>query len=259
MNIVMIGSGNVATHLAQALSRFYHISQIYSPNLEHAQRLARQVNAEAINQLQHLQLADLYIIAVKDQAIADVATKIAPWVQHATVVHTSGSVDQSVLRNASIYNGVFYPLQTFSRQKPIDFRTVPLLLESNHPRVKAQLDEIAKKVSPLVYHYSSEQRRSLHLGAVLACNFSNYLYSVADQYLSEQGVDFNLLKPLIVETASKITHHSPVDVQTGPAVRGDHAVIERHVHMLSDHYDLQQLYQQMSDGIANLQAQKKPL
>lgn len=259
MNIVMIGSGNVATHLARALSQFYHIAQIYSPNLQHAQHLAKQVGAEAINQFQHLQLADLYIIAVKDQVIADVASKIAPWVQYATVVHTSGSVEQSVLRNASTYHGVFYPLQTFSKQKPVDFQSVPLLLESNHPRVKAQLDEIAKKISPLVYHYSSEQRRSLHLGAVLACNFSNYLYSVADQYLSEQGVDFNLLKPLIVETANKITHHSPVDVQTGPAVRGDHAVIERHVHMLSDHYDLQQLYQQMSEGIASLKAQKKPL
>lgn len=256
MNVVLIGSGNVATHLGLALNKFYNILQVYSPQLKHAQCLANQLDAQAIDQLYDLKRADVYIMAVKDSVIAEVAQQLAAYIQHSLLLHTSGSVDMDVLQAASLNYGVLYPLQTFSIQKAINFQSIPLLLESSNPQVGKTLDDIAKHLSPLIYHYSSAQRRSLHLGAVIACNFSNYLYSVAEQYLTTQGVEFDLLKPLIVETAHKVSQHRPFDVQTGPAVRGDLAVLEKHSEMLAQQPDLQQLYRQLSDAIIDLHVKK---
>lgn len=253
MRISLIGSGNVATHLANALFVLeYKIVQVYSQTLQNAQVLASQVGATAINQLTALQAADLYIIAVTDAAIAPICNELAPLELKGAVVHTSGSTDISILENIGSNYGVFYPLQTFSKTLNISFKTIPLLLEASNLELLNQLDRLARQLSNQVYHYNSEQRRSLHLSAVIACNFSNYLYAVANQYLDQQGVDFNLLKPLILETAHKIQQHAPTSVQTGPAIRKDRAILAMHEQMLANQPALQQLYQLLSEGISKI-------
>ena len=257
MKISFIGSGNVATHLAQALLVVGHtVVQIYSRNSQNAQNLAHKVQAQAITQLTQLQPADLYVIAVNDSAIALVADQLAKLNLSGAVVHTSGSTHIDRLQITGQRYGVLYPLQTFSKAHSVDFKTVPLLLEASTPQVLQQLDMLARQLSQNVYHYSSDQRRSLHLAAVMACNFSNYLYSVANQYLDEQGVDFNLLKPLIMETAQKIQQHAPVTVQTGPAVREDTKILKMHEDMLDNQPELRQLYCLLSEGIIKLQRKK---
>ncbi|XID75619.1 Rossmann-like and DUF2520 domain-containing protein [Alkanindiges sp. WGS2144] len=253
MKVSFIGSGNVATHLAYAFHGLnYSIAQVYSPKLQNAQLLAQEVQAQAITDIAELDVADIYFIAVKDSAIATVAAQLADLNIQGIVVHTSGSTDINALATASPYYGVFYPLQTFSKNQPLDFKNIPLLLEANDQSTLQQLDQLARGLSQQVYHYSSAQRRSLHLAAVLACNFSNYLYSLADQYLNEQGVDFNLLKPLILETAHKSQNNAPVHVQTGPAVRHDQTILDMHMQMLNDQPQLQQIYQLLSSGIMQL-------
>lgn len=253
MKISLIGSGNVATHLACALYDLkYSILQVYSPNLQHAQQLAQQVQAQAVCDWQALQPADLYLIAVKDSAIEAVAAQLARLDVQGTVAHTSGSTALEVIQTSSKKFGVFYPLQTFSKAKAVDFSQVPLLLEASSTEVLQQLDHLARQLSNQVYHYHTVQRRSLHLAAVIACNFSNYLYSVADGYLSEQGVDFSLLKPLILETAEKIQQHAPIAMQTGPAVRQDQDILNMHQHLLESQPKLQQLYQLLSEAIIQL-------
>lgn len=258
MNIGLIGSGNVATHLGLALHNNGHrVVQVYSRNLTHAQALASQLQAQAIDSIEALDITlDIYIIAVKDGAISTIAAQLTAFNLQGTVVHTSGSTDIAVLSGVGQNTGVLYPLQTFSKAQTIDFKKVPLLLEASNPHVLAQLDELAKGLSPHIYHYSSAQRRSLHLAAVVACNFSNYLYSVANQYLNEQGVSFDLLKPLILETAQKVQQHAPITVQTGPAVRGDQAILDMHLNMLQQQPELQQLYQVLSEGIGKLHQQE---
>lgn len=253
MKISLIGSGNVATHLACALYDLNHqIVQVYSPNCQNAQLLAQRVKAQPIDQLKKLQPADLYLIAVKDSAIGEVAKQLANLNIDGLVVHTSGSTALDAIKHSSPYYGVFYPLQTFSKGKAVDFAQVPLLLEGSHAEVLQQLDILARQLSPQVYHYSTQQRRSLHLAAVIACNFSNYLYSVADGYLTGQGVEFDLLKPLILETAAKVQEHAPLEMQTGPAVRQDQGILDMHRHMLDSQPQLQQLYQLLSVGIMQL-------
>lgn len=253
MNISFIGSGNVATHLAQALLVLGHnVVQIYSRNSQNAQILAQKVQAEAISQLAQLQPTDLYVIAVNDSAIAAVADQLAELNLSGAVVHTSGSTHIDSLQVVGQNYGVLYPLQTFSKAQPVDFKKVPLLLEASSQDFLDNLDQLAKQLSEQVYHYSSEQRRSLHLAAVIACNFSNYLYSVANQFLNTQGVDFDLLKPLIIETAEKIQQHAPVTVQTGPAIRQDYFILHMHEEMLSTQPELQQLYQLISAAIIKL-------
>lgn len=255
MKISLIGSGNVATHLAAALYGLKHqIVQVYSPQLEHARQLAQVVQAQPICQLHELQPADLYLLAVKDSAIEAVASQLSSLALQGIVAHTSGSTALEVIRQSSTHYGVFYPLQTFSRARPVDFTQVPLLLEGSSAEVMQQLDVLARQLSPQVYHYSTQQRRSLHLAAVLACNFSNYLYTVADDYLTQQGVEFDLLKPLILETASKIQAHAPITVQTGPAVRQDQGILAMHRHMLDSQPQLQALYELFSQGIMQLHA-----
>lgn len=255
MKISLIGSGNVATHLTCALYDLKHqIVQVYSQNIQNAQSLATLVKAQPIDQLHQLKPADLYMIAVKDSAIEDVVAQLARLNIKGIVAHTSGSTALDVLVDSSEHYGVLYPLQTFSKVKAVDFAQVPLLLEGSSAEVLQQLDLVARQLSSQVYHYSTQQRRSLHLAAVMACNFSNYLYSVADDFLTQQGVAFELLKPLIVETASKIQNFAPIDMQTGPAVRQDQGILDMHRHMLDGQPQLQQLYELISQSIMQLHA-----
>ncbi len=249
MRLTFIGSGNVATHMAAAFKNAGHrIVQVYSPNMHNAALLAYHVGATAIDQLSDIDPeTDLFIISVKDDAIATVAEVLAK--HQKTLVHTSGSTSLDVLLNYIDKAGVLYPLQTFSKTREVDFATVPLCIEAANEDLYAHLQQLAATVSNNIYNVNSEGRKLLHLAAVFACNFPNYLYGVAQQLLAANQLDFNLLRPLILETAQKVQQQPPVAVQTGPAARNDQSTMQAHLQMLDGQMDLQQMYMLLSQGI----------
>jgi predicted short-subunit dehydrogenase-like oxidoreductase (DUF2520 family) len=256
--IVLIGSGNMATRLGLELkAKELAIQQVYSPTIEHASELAKQLNASSTNQLSAINSsADLYIIAVKDDAVAAVV-KGMPEVS-GLVVHTSGSVDSETL-NRFQYYGSLYPLQTVSKNKAVEFSGVPICIEGNTKEVRDVLFGIAALISNNIHDIDSKQRRTLHLAAVFACNFSNYMYTIAHDLLSQQDVDFKLLLPLILETAQKTTSSSPASHQTGPAVRNDTATMDAHKALLAQNADYQKIYNLLSNSITVQQNDKEEL
>lgn len=249
MRITLIGSGNVATHMAAAFKNAGHrIVQVYSPNMHNAALLAYHVGATAINTLSDIDPnTDIFIIAVKDDAIAGVSEALAKYQK--LIVHTSGSTNLDVLLTFTDKAGVLYPLQTFSKTREVDFATVPLCIEAANESIYADLEQLATTISNNIYCVSSAGRKILHLAAVFACNFPNYLYEVSRQLLTDHEMDFNLLRPLILETAQKVQQQSPAAVQTGPAVRNDQITMNKHLEMLADQPQLQQIYTLLSQGI----------
>lgn len=252
MRITLIGSGNVATHLGAAFKNAGHqIVQVYSPDMQHAALLAYHIKARAINNLQQTDpKTDVFIIAVKDDAIDALAARLAPFQR--LILHTSGSTDINTLLKYTGKAGVFYPLQTFSKNKELDFRQVPLCIEGSDRVTLEQIKELALTVSNRVQEVNSADRRILHLSAVFACNFPNYLYNIAQQILSQRQLPFDLLRPLILETAEKVQLQLPANVQTGPAVRNDMISMNKHLEMLENNPDLHQLYELLSQGIIKM-------
>ncbi|MBJ9956369.1 Rossmann-like and DUF2520 domain-containing protein [Acinetobacter courvalinii] len=252
MKITLIGAGRVATHLAKVLQLQHQIVQIFSRDLQRAQTLANLVSAQAIDNVRQLDpQIDLVIIAVSDQAISSVIESIAPYLPDNLIVHTSGSTSVSVLQNSHHRAGVFYPLQTFSFDREVNWLETPVFVEAIEPQDLTSLTELANSLSHRVYQYSSTQRQTLHLAAVFACNFSNYCYDMAKQIVDAEQVDFSLLHPLILETANKATANDPKDMQTGPAMRGDRNILNMHQQLLGDsnRSDLQNIYALMSEAI----------
>lgn len=249
MKIVLLGSGNVATHLAKALKAAgENVIQVYSPNLDHARALADLIGAEALNDLNGLkQNADLYLISVKDDAIETVAKSLKE--VSGLVVHTSGTTDITVLSLQVKKAGVFYPLQTFSKAKEVSFEQIPLCIEANDKDQLVILNTLATKLSRQVYQLDGEKRKVLHLAAVFACNFPNHLYVLANKILNQNGLDFEIIRPLIAETADKVMSNLPENVQTGPAVRADESTLNKHLSMLTAMPELQNIYQTLSDSI----------
>ena len=247
--IVLIGAGNVAVNLGTALYKEgYLISQVYSPTKRSAEALAKKINAKAVTDLKDLSgEAAIYIIAVKDDAIEKVAKKLH--LKNKIVVHTSGTAPLNILKNVSENYGVFYPLQTFSKERVIDFKHVPICIEASNKATAESLKYFAKSISSNVQSIDSEQRRIIHLAAVFACNFSNHMYAVAENILSKNKLSLNLLKPLIEETAVKIKNNPPSEMQTGPAVRGDKKTMKAHLKLLSDKKEYKQLYTLISKSI----------
>ncbi|MCF8999224.1 Rossmann-like and DUF2520 domain-containing protein [Acinetobacter nectaris] len=254
MRISFIGSGKVATQLATGLFKIGHeVVDIFSPNLQNAQTLADQVLAKPVDSYSLLdQAVELVIIAVKDQAIEQVIQAlVACGFVDTCIVHTSGSTHLKVLEKYYRRSGVFYPLQTFSFEKKVDWKTTPIFIEANDHRDMVTLKSVAAEISKEVYLYNSEQRLSLHLAAVFACNFSNYCYDISQQIVEQQGVDFKLLYPLILETANKATHFLPQTVQTGPAVRHDANILALQESLLqkNEQYEFLKVYELMSEQI----------
>ncbi|GAA4198393.1 DUF2520 domain-containing protein [Pedobacter jeongneungensis] len=249
MKIVLLGSGNVATHLAKALkSKGEEIVQVYSQNLDNASLLTQLIGAEAIADLNEVkQDADLYIISVKDDAIGTVAASLKK--VNGLVVHTSGTTDIDVLASQVRKAGVFYPLQTFSKSKEVSFENIPLCIEASDSDQLAILSNLAHKISSQVYELDGEKRKVLHLAAVFACNFPNHLYALANKILNQNGLDFEIIRPLIAETADKVMANLPENVQTGPAVRDDENTLNKHLSMLNDMPELQNIYQTLSNSI----------
>ncbi len=256
MRISFIGSGRVATHLAKVLFKQHQIVQILSRNIIHAEKLAQMVDAEPIESGQQLDKEiDLLIIAVSDQSISQVIQMVHHYLDHVLIVHTSGSTHLDTLTAHHSKSGVLYPLQTFSVEREIDWENTPLFVEATSDHDLEILTILANSLSKRVYQYSSAQRLSLHLSAVFACNFSNYCYDMAKQVVDAQQVDFSLLYPLILETASKATQNDPCVMQTGPAMRGDHNILKMHEKMLeaSQRDDLKVIYELLSLGIQKRQ------
>jgi len=253
MNIVLLGSGNVATHLAKALKAIgENLVQVYSPNLNNATLLASIIGAEAVNDLNAVkQDADLYLVSVKDDAIAAVAKSLHH--VNGLVAHTSGTTGIDVLSSEVKRAGVFYPLQTFSKGKEVSFENIPLCIEACDENELNILKDLARRLSRQVYELDGEKRKVLHLAAVFACNFPNHLYALANQVLNQNGLDFEIIRPLIAETADKVMTNLPENVQTGPAVRGDESTLNKHLSMLTDMPELQNIYQTLSNSIKLMQ------
>ena len=243
--ITLIGAGNVATHLGKALfNKGFSINQVYSHSKDNAFKLASGLNAMPCNDIKFItDESDLYIIAIKDDAIQSIVNQIS--FKNKTVVHTSGSIPMDALSGFDNY-GIFYPLQTFSKEKELNLNEVPICIEANNEDTNTFLIDLAKKLSENVKEVNSEQRKKLHIAAVFACNFSNYMYTIADDILTNNNLELDILKPLIVETAKKIQDNSPSDMQTGPAKRNDEAVIKNHLEQLADSKDYQEIYQLIS-------------
>jgi predicted short-subunit dehydrogenase-like oxidoreductase (DUF2520 family) len=258
VNITLIGSGRLATQLALALSRFGHvICQVCSPTLEHAAALARQVNAEATDSLGEIDLrADIYIIAVKDDALRSVAEELCTRIDKETgsgqkklFLHTAGSIPMSIFEGKAQRYGVFYPMQTFSKERMVSFHEIPIFIESSDSFSLKETEALAKTISQNVVHFSSEQRKYLHLAAVFSCNFVNHCFTLADDILHEQGLDISVMLPLIRETVEKLQQGRPVDNQTGPAARKDLQVISSQEALLRPFPLAQEIYRLMSKSI----------
>lgn len=248
--VSFIGAGNVATHLANVLYKNnFSIKQIYSKSFKNANALTKKVNAQPIDLLSQLSPnADIYIVAVPDDAI-EKTIKQFPF-KNKLVVHTSGSVGIKIFSKLGFDNfGILYPLQTLSKKKSIDFTKVPFCLEANNELNLKSIETLTKYFSDKIYFVNSEQRQLLHLAAVFACNFSNNMYQIAYEICNQHQIDFDILKPLIKETARKIEEHSPLDAQTGPAVRNDSKTIHKHLALLENQKNYQEIYRLITQNI----------
>ena len=251
MTLTIIGSGNVATHLALAFKRSgVVINQIFSRNLLNAQALASKVDAEAISDLALLKTnSDFYLIAVSDNAISSIVEEMKP--VSGIVAHTAGSVPISLLGKFISY-GSFYPFQTFTKEREIDIKDVPFFIEGNSPETEQQLYDIASLISNRVDKVDEKKRFVLHLSGVFACNFVNHLYAVSQDILEESGLDFSYIEPLINETMRKAIDVKPYSAQTGPARRNDTNVMQFHIDKLKENKSHHDLYKLISESIIKM-------
>ena len=224
--------------------------QVYSRTMESARTLAEKVEAEYTTDLQEISKdAKLYIVSLKDAALVDLLPQITEGKQNSLLVHTAGSIPMSIWEGYAERYGVFYPMQTFSKQREVNFQEVPFFVEAKRPEDVELLKAVAATLSEKVYEASSEQRKSLHLAAVFICNFTNHMYALAADLLEKYNLPFDVMLPLIDETARKVHELAPRDAQTGPAVRYDENVMNNHLAMLVDSPALQEIYKLMSKSI----------
>lgn len=230
IKVTIIGGGNVATHLANAFSKTDEVSlvQVYARNIEQVEHLKEVTSIT--NSIELLTKADVYVIAVSDDAIGDVSRKIEQ--KNGLVVHTSGSVAMQSLQNTG-RKGIFYLLQSFSKDKEVNFNEIPFCLEAENEEDLQLLETLAKTIGKKIYRINSEQRKRLHVAAVFVNNFTNHMYKIGADICNEHQVPFEVLLPLIQETAQKITELSPDAAQTGPAKRNDQKTIQDHLALLN--------------------------
>ncbi|CAN5578526.1 DUF2520 domain-containing protein [soil metagenome] len=249
MKIVLIGAGNVATHFGLALKKAKHeIVQVFSRSESSSRELARKLKSKYTTDVNNISLsADLYIISISDHAIKGMLKSLS--IKNKIIIHTSGSVGINIFGKRFVNHGVIYPLQTFSKERHINFKEVPLLIESNNAKVLAALNAFAYSVSPFVFEMTSADRKTVHLAAVIANNFSNHLFVLAENVLKKKNIPFPLLGPLLHETVIKAIKLTPHDAQTGPAKRGDTKTLEEHLKMLKQDSSLQKIYKLLSESI----------
>jgi len=244
-NIILLGSGNVATHLGIALKNSnFAILQVYSKSIKNAKALAKKLDTHFTNDLTKLKSADLIIVSVNDDAISSVLSQV----KNTAIVHTSGSVRLNVFKEKFSNYGVFYPLQTFNKEVDLNISDIPFCIEGNSLEFENQLIKIAKTLSNNVVKMNSQQRKKLHIAAVFACNFSNHMYSLADELLEKNDIDFKILLPLIKNTITNLEKNKPKEVQTGPAKRNDKDIIQEHIDTIKEK-EIRELYQKISANI----------
>jgi len=250
--IAILGAGNVAWHLAPALEDAGHsITEVYARTLRSAGSITDRVYAgEPKDDLDFsASEAEIFILAVKDSAIPEVSDEvILP--ENSILVHTSGSVPLDILNYSSAsYTGIFYPLQSFTKGRKIEFDEVPFLLESDDEKTLLKLKKLAKSLSPLTYTVKSMDRKAMHIAAVFASNFSNHMIRIAEEIMRRQGLDFEMLKPLIIETISKSLQLGAKAAQTGPAIREDYETLEDHHRFLNYNEEIAEIYRLISQDI----------
>ncbi|NVK49187.1 MAG: DUF2520 domain-containing protein [Cyclobacteriaceae bacterium] len=250
--IAFLGAGNVAWHLAPALENTGHqITEVYSRDLAHAKRVTERLyTAIPKDDLDFSDSeAQVFILAVKDDAIAEVADAvILP--EESILVHTSGTLPLDILNYSSAtYTGIFYPLQSFTAGQKMDISEVSFLLESDDQEILKILRKLAKSLSHHIYTVRSKDRKAVHVAAVFASNFTNHMIRIAEELMQRQGLDFEMLKPLIVETISKSLQIGAKKAQTGPAIREDYETLEEHHHFLNYNEQLAEIYRLISQDI----------
>jgi predicted short-subunit dehydrogenase-like oxidoreductase (DUF2520 family) len=257
ISVVIIGAGNLATRVSLVLQqKGATVVQVYSRSVSAASTLAHLLHCPFTTDPSAITSeADIYLIAVADSALELLLPEIN--FNNKLIVHTAGSISVDVLKNFSANYGVFYPLQTFSKAREVDFSSIPICIEANSVNNEQRLVELGKLISRDVRIINSEQRKQLHLAAVFACNFVNHLYALSEEIIFEKGLTFDILRPLITETAAKVEYLSPRDAQTGPAKRADGNVMEEHLAMLDNNKHLKGLYQTLSDSILTFYNQAK--
>lgn len=247
--IVLIGAGNLATQLGLALHKAgFDIIQVYSRTEVSAKTLAQHIGATFTTNLTEIApTADLYIYALKDDVLEEVINTVP--ITNGLHVHTSGSIKMSLFSKNQKNFGVFYPFQTFSKTKLVDFSEVPFLITANSDESIENLKVIANELSHRIFVVNDEDRSFVHLSGVFACNFTNYLYTIAEQLLAERNLPFDILMPLITETVNKLKTLSPTEAQTGPAQRGDQLVITKQIQLLAQNPEWQKVYQLLTENI----------
>ncbi|MEM9981220.1 MAG: Rossmann-like and DUF2520 domain-containing protein [Bacteroidota bacterium] len=254
MNIAFIGTGNVAWHLTQGLEQVGHqVVSVYSRHSDHAATLCKQLyDAQIKYDLDFTETnADIVLVAVADDALAQVIDSLI-LSDEIIVAHTSGSKPMQIFEDYPYHCGVFYPLQTFSKQHPLNLSKVPFCIEASSNRIEDILLQLAKSLSDRVYLINSRERSILHIAAVFACNFVNHLFVQSKDILDQAGIDFDILKPLIQETVRKALQTDPKMVQTGPAIRNDRQIIEQHLaYLQKSDVDKRRIYQLLTESILN--------
>lgn len=247
--LAIIGAGNLATRVSIELyNQGINIIQVYSRTIASALTLAKLIGCPYVTQTKQItDEADIYLVAVNDMAICSLLDSIN--LNNKLVVHTAGSVPMSVLDKYSSNYGVFYPLQTFSKYREVDFSKIYFCIEANSAENEQLLIELASVISDNVRIINSEQRKQIHLAAIFANNFTNHMYAIAEQILYQKDLPFDMVKPLISETASKINDIMPREAQTGPAIRNDRVILNDHLKMLNENPQLSKIYSLLSENI----------
>ena len=234
MRVVLLGAGRVSTHLQKALVKAGHeVCAVWSPT----RGTTHDISTLPTD-------ADVYVIAVKDDALQEVISQVVKGREDRLFLHTAGSMPLAIFQGYCHRYGVFYPMQTFSMDREVDFAEIPLFVEGDDPLIRP----LAESISRHVYDLSTEDRKYLHLAAVFACNFTNHCYALAAQVLAKKGLPFSVMLPLVDETARKVHELHPVDAQTGPAVRHDQQVMAMQQSLLESPLH-RELYRLLSESI----------
>lgn len=251
IKIVLLGGGNLAFHLT---NEFIHNSeielvQVYNRSLEKIEYLKNKTSIT--NQFSALKEADVYIVCVSDDAIPEVSEQIN--FPNKLIVHTSGAMDLKALKS-NTHIGVFYPLQSFSKDKKVDFSNIPICIEVENEQDLSLLFTLGMSLSDNCYNMNSDQRKHLHVAAVFVNNFVNHMYFIGNEICTENNIPFEILKPLIEETASKIKNLAPLEAQTGPAKRQDSKTLETHLDLITE--DQQKIYKLLTQSIIDTHGKK---
>ena len=247
MKTVIIGSGNVAYHLAKAFTQNnIKVNQIFGRNEIELSKISNEFNIPYSTQ--NLDESELYIIAVSDSSVENVSELIKN--ENALVAHTSGSLPKEILKG-NYRKASFYPLTTFSKTKDLDYSKIPFFIEAENQIDEKTLFELASIISDNVENSDYEKRKYIHLTAVFACNFVNHLFARAKEISDSQDLDFNYFLPLINETVEKIKHLEPKSAQTGPAVRGDERVLKLHEELIKNEEQLH-IYKTLNESIKKM-------